>query len=123
MVLLSGFITSPLIMLIEGVTFRIAKWALVRKEYSEFSTNDIFVNWKACMVCGPLKVKRSTLWSSPPLGVLTFNVDGATRGKPGPTGIGGVLHNNKGGVLFMFSKHVGICDSNEAKMSSILEAL
>ena len=103
-------ISSPLVKLIEGVTLRIAKWAMVRKEFSTFSINNIFVNWEACMVCGLPKVRRSTLCSPPPLSVLKFNVDGATRGKPGPTGIGGVLHNNKGGVLFMFSKHVGVCD-------------
>jgi hypothetical protein len=75
-----------------------AKWAMVRKEFSSFSINDIYVNWKACMVCGLPKVRRSTLCSPPPLGVLKFNVDGATKGKSGPAGIGGVLHDNKGEV-------------------------
>ena len=49
-----------------------------------------------------------------PSGVLKFNVDGATRGKPGLVGIGGVLRNHKGEVMYMFSKHVGIKDSKEA---------
>ena len=59
--------TSPLVMLIERVTLIIAKWALVRKEFSNFSINCIFVNWKACMVCGSTKVRRPTLSFPPPL--------------------------------------------------------
>eukprot|EP00268_Persea_americana_P068028 TRINITY_DN9427_c0_g2_i3.p1 TRINITY_DN9427_c0_g2~~TRINITY_DN9427_c0_g2_i3.p1 ORF type:complete len:109 (+),score=10.84 TRINITY_DN9427_c0_g2_i3:826-1152(+) len=42
--------------------------------------------------------------------------------KPG-LGIGGVLRNSRGEVLFMFSKFVGVCDSNEALVLAILEAL
>lgn len=43
-----------------------------------------------------------------PIGVLKFNVEGAVIGKTWLTGIGSVLRNSKGEVLFMFSKHVGI---------------
>ena len=58
-----------------------------------------------------------------PIGVPKFNIDGAAIGKPGPASIGGVLCNSKGDVLFMFSKQMGVCDSNEAEMLAILEAL
>lgn len=37
--------------------------------------------------------------------------------------VGGVLRNQNGEVLYMFSKHLGIKDSNEAEMMAILEAL
>lgn len=40
--------------------------------------------------------------------VLKFNVDGASRAKPGRVGIRGVLRNYKGEVLLMFSKNVGV---------------
>lgn len=40
---------------------------------------------------------------APPSGVLKFNVDGEAREKTGPAGLGGVLRNGKGEVLFMFS--------------------
>ncbi|XXG62464.1 hypothetical protein AAC387_Pa05g0816 [Persea americana] len=65
----------------------------------------------------------SILWSPPPLDLLKFNVDGPARGKSGPSGIGGVLHNSNGEVLYMFSKNVAVCDSNEAEVLAILEAL
>lgn len=63
-------------------------------------------NWDACMKCGPSKVRKSVSWVPPLPGSLKFNVDGAARGKPGPAGIGGVLRNYKGEVLFMFSNHL-----------------
>ena len=40
--------------------------------------------------------------------MLKFNVDGASRRKTGLAGIGGVLRNYKGEVLFMFSKNMAI---------------
>eukprot|EP00268_Persea_americana_P015340 TRINITY_DN17040_c1_g3_i1.p1 TRINITY_DN17040_c1_g3~~TRINITY_DN17040_c1_g3_i1.p1 ORF type:complete len:124 (+),score=24.39 TRINITY_DN17040_c1_g3_i1:31-372(+) len=57
------------------------------------------------------------------MGMLKFNVDGAARGKLGPAGIVGVLCDDKGVILCMFSKSVGVRDSNESKVWAILEAL
>lgn len=59
----------------------------------------------------------------PKEGELKFNVDEAARGKPGLVGIGGVLRNSLGVVVTLFSKHVGIMESNEAQGQVILEAL
>ena len=77
------------------------------KEFSNFNLNDILSNWGACMECGPVKEKRSVLWSPPHYGVLKFNVDGASRIKLGPARIG-VLRNSRGEILLMFSKYVGV---------------
>eukprot|EP00268_Persea_americana_P018287 TRINITY_DN19084_c1_g1_i1.p1 TRINITY_DN19084_c1_g1~~TRINITY_DN19084_c1_g1_i1.p1 ORF type:complete len:125 (+),score=13.77 TRINITY_DN19084_c1_g1_i1:826-1200(+) len=65
----------------------------------------------------------SSLGLPPPPGVFKFNVDGASRGNLGHAGIGGVLRNCKGKVLFMFYKNVGVYDLNEAKILAILEGL
>ena len=51
-----------------------------------------------------------------------MDLSGIGRGKAGPAGIGGVLHNN-GDVLLMFSKPIGVRDSNKAEVIVILEAL
>lgn len=57
-------------------------------------------------------------------GVLNFNVDRVTRGKPGPTDIEGVLCDFKGEVLInFFFQMIGIKDSSKAKVLAILEAL
>ena len=109
--------------LISKITLAIAKWALDRKEFFNFCLYDILINWELCMRCGPVKVRKSILWSPPHVSLFKFNVDGAARGKPGPAGIGGVLRNCNGDVLFMFSKYVGVCDSNEVEVLAILESL
>ena len=88
------------------LTITIVEWALARKEFSNFSLNDVVVNWKACMECGPTKERMSILWSPPPLDSLKFNVDGAARGKLGSAGIQGILRSSNCEVLFMFSKNV-----------------
>lgn len=75
------------------------------------------------MGCGRGRGKRVIPWSSLPPVVLKFNVDGDSRGKLGPAGISGVLHNSKGEVLLMFSKPIGIRDSNEVEVLAISEAL
>ena len=56
-------------------------------------------------------------------GELKFNVDGAYRGKSSLTGIGGVIGNNKGEILCIFSKGVEVKDSDKAEVLAILEAL
>ena len=50
-------------------------------------------------------------------------MDGASRSKHGPAGFGGVLCNYKGEVLIMFSKHIGVCDLNQAELLTTLEAI
>lgn len=55
--------------------------------------------------------------------MFKFNIGHAVRGKAGLAGIRGVLHNSKGEVLFMFSKHVGVRNSNKAEVLAILEGL
>lgn len=68
--------------------------------------DDFLCNWVVCMSSRPAKVKKIDVWSPPSFRCLKFNVDGAARGKPRLVGIGGVLRNHKGEVLFLFSKHV-----------------
>ena len=59
------------------------------------------------------------------MGMLKFNVDGTARGKRGQQVFGewGVLCNDKGVILCVFSESVGVRDSNEAEVLAILEAL
>ncbi|XVF28552.1 hypothetical protein REPUB_Repub15cG0039600 [Reevesia pubescens] len=63
-----------------------------------------------------------TNWSPPPKGFVKFNVDGSTINKPGLAGIGGVLHDEIGVRLLVFSKAIGIEDSNEVEFITIKEA-
>ena len=105
------------------VVVQIAKWASFKKEFDASKVFGVLHNWEASLYCGVKKVKKVVLWAPPNVGVLKFNVDGAAKGKPGPAGIGGVLHDSGGLVLVMFSKHVGTMESNEAEVLAILEVV
>ncbi|XVF84677.1 hypothetical protein PTKIN_Ptkin17bG0056800 [Pterospermum kingtungense] len=61
-------------------------------------------------------------WIPPPIGYVKFNVDGASSGKPGLAGIGGVMRSHASEELARFSKFVGIEDSNVAELMAIREA-
>ena len=74
--------------------------------------SDFSSSWEACMSCGRKK-KRVIPWTLSLVGVLNFNMDGASRGKLAPTGIGGLHCNSKGEILFLFSKNVGVKESND----------
>ena len=41
----------------------------------------------------------------------------------GPANMGGVIRNSKGQVLFVFSKSIGIADSNFAELIAVVNAL
>ncbi|GMJ08961.1 hypothetical protein HRI_004565300 [Hibiscus trionum] len=56
-------------------------------------------------------------------GCVKFNIDGSARGKLGPAGCGGVLRDEMGRVLALFSGPLGVLDSNEAELYAILFAL
>ena len=63
------------------------------------------------------------MWSPSMINSLKWNVDGSSLGKPGPSGIGGVLRNHHGHLLGMFSVPVGILDSNIAELRAIVKAI
>ena len=68
------------------------------------------------------KIRAALQWSKPPIGFLKFNVDGSAVGKPGPAGIGGVLRDDHENVKIVFSKAVGIMDSNLTELLAVREA-
>ncbi|XVF77186.1 hypothetical protein PTKIN_Ptkin14bG0025500 [Pterospermum kingtungense] len=57
------------------------------------------------------------------MGLLMFNVDGSSQGKPGPAGIGGVLRDHMGKELIRFLKSIEIKDSNMAELLAIEKLL
>jgi len=54
--------------------------------------------------------------------IITFT-DGASRGNPGPAGIGAYLLDEKGETLAEVSQFVGITTNNEAEYRALLLAL
>ena len=56
------------------------------------------------------------------MSVLTAYVDGGSHGNPGPSGIGVVIEDSKGGK-FEIAKWIGHHDNNVAEYVALLEAL
>ncbi|XVF79235.1 hypothetical protein PTKIN_Ptkin14bG0204400 [Pterospermum kingtungense] len=96
-----------------------AKWPTAQVDLWNFMTclNEIQIP------SNPIHIRPITSWSCPPLGYVKFNVDGASLGKPGQEGIGGILCDHQGRVLIRFSKSIGLADSNLAELLAIREAL
>ena len=78
-------------------------------------------------------MKQTIEWCPPSQGNLKFNVDGPVFEIPNNTGlvsgnlkavgIGGVLRNSERVALALFSKSVGMQESNVAELLAIREAL
>ena len=67
--------------------------------------------------------RRLQEWVSLGDNVLKFNVDGASKVNPGPSGIGGVLRDHHKKVLGYFAKSTGCLLAYEAEVHAILNAL
>lgn len=55
--------------------------------------------------------------------MLKWNVDGMSKEKPGPLGIGGVLKDHDGEFIYIFSCSMGNMNSNDSKVLAIQKAL
>ena len=56
---------------------------------------------------------------------MTYQIysDGASRGNPGPSGIGAVILDEKGKVVHEIAKYIGQVTNNVAEYEALLEAL
>ena len=73
------------------VKFRVGWWFKFQGSGSHETVKPLLLNLKdLCKEKIVHKVSTHVDWSPPHLNGLKFNVDGSVRGKPGPTGIGGV---------------------------------
>ncbi|OMO53991.1 reverse transcriptase [Corchorus capsularis] len=109
--------------LLELIKIRLARWSKAKWPGMQY-TVDNFVR-EPQFVSAPVAKKKScfsSMWSKPLKGCLKFNVDGSAYGKPGPAGIGGILRDEAGNSLVVFSKSIGVADSNYAEFVAIREA-
>ena len=110
--------------LLDNIIFRIASWFKVKWSECKVSLSE-FVRYPN-LVKAPLRAKQVRVvkpWNALPCGFMKFNVDGSSVGKPGPAGIGGVLRDNSTAVKAVFSKSIGVADSNVAELLAVREAM
>lgn len=62
-------------------------------------------------------------WIHPPTGFLKLNFYGASRGNPGPVGIGGVLRDSKGEIKHIYSQALGEGTNNEMEFAALEQGL
>ncbi|XVF57148.1 hypothetical protein PTKIN_Ptkin06aG0180700 [Pterospermum kingtungense] len=111
-------------LLIHNACLRLAFWC--KAKWSEVAQGMYEVASYPNLIIVPGKTKKSrggVCWNPPSEGILKFNMDGAARGCPGPTGIRGILWDSSHKVISMFSKLVGIIDSNLAELLAVKEAI
>jgi ribonuclease HI len=58
-----------------------------------------------------------------PMAEWTLNCDGASKGNPGPSGIGGVLRETDGDACFEYSEDIGRATNNIAEYKALLRGL
>lgn len=63
------------------------------------------------------------IWKRPPSGFLKLNFDGASRGNPGLTGIGGILRNSEGEIQYIYSRALGEGTNNEMEFAALEQGL
>lgn len=54
---------------------------------------------------------------------VTINVDGASRGNPGPAAIGAVIKDEQGKVIWQIAQCIGIATNNQAEYQAVITAL
>lgn len=52
-----------------------------------------------------------------------MNFDGASRGNPGKTGIGGVIRNKAGEIVHIYCRALGESTNNEAEFAALEQVL
>jgi ribonuclease HI len=99
----------------------------VLQEEGSFSVCDSFIkkNWYS-LINPPLiyakknKVARETCsWTPPPLGWTKLNFDGASRGNPGPAGIGCIIHDDSGKWLAKRANYIGPSTNNLTELEAL----
>jgi len=67
--------------------------------------------------------RTGVIWSPLTIDSFKWNMDDSSLGKPGLSGIGGVLRNHHSHLLSIFSLPVGILDSNIAELRAVVKAV
>lgn len=102
---------------------KVAWWIKSTWKDCPFDTFHITQNIVDIRLAPKPKPPRSWAWCPPTAGLLKCNVDGASKGNPGPSGIGGILWNENRRILGFFSLNSGHGWAFEAEVRAILNAL
>ncbi|XP_021661916.2 uncharacterized protein LOC110651032 [Hevea brasiliensis] len=115
---------SSIVALCSLILHRLSIWMKANNVDFPFSGLDLLVSSEYIKSWTNVSKQRPlALWSAPLGSSLEWNVDGSSRGKPGESGMGGVVRNVDGSFLCVFSCALGVMESNRAELLAIVNAL
>lgn len=88
-----------------------------------YDSSHFFSNLSNITVCKSVPLSRVAVCLPPSSGFLKFNLDGASQGNSGPSGISEVIRNHKNVILGYFPKNVGHGWAFEEEAKAIFHAL
>ncbi|XP_019054578.1 PREDICTED: uncharacterized protein LOC109115242 [Nelumbo nucifera] len=102
---------------IEMITLRVVHWVKTLKLFADFKIEDFFRSWGTIASSASRRSVINESWSPPNDGWKKLNFDGSCLGNPDPSGIGGVIREENGNVLAVFSgpNQHGDVESSEMK--------
>lgn len=87
------------------------------------SPNDAIRAVRAAVRALDKRKPASSVTAASPTGVTRVHIDGASRGNPGPAGIGVLFVGEDGAVVERIHRGIGIATNNVAEYSALLAAL
>ena len=112
-----------------SVRLSISRWmgVVVRdmKKVSNCSRHDLQVLQSLNIpVLVPIrKHVQPVAWQKPAHGWFKLNTDGSSLGNPGCSGVGGIIRNDRGLMVYAFNSSIGIGTSNRAELLAVLQGL
>lgn len=105
------------------IGMRIAWWIKSVWPHCPFDADQIYRNLSDIRMPSSNAIPRQVLWAPPDIGVIKCNVDGASKGNPGNSGIGGVIRDSNKKWLGYFALGIGFAWAYEAEVKAILHGL
>ncbi|XP_057456943.1 uncharacterized protein LOC130747902 [Lotus japonicus] len=102
---------------------RIAWWIKCDWTTCPYDSLHISRNLGSIKLPKPSTVPRQISWLPPDTGILKCNVDGASKGNPGISGVGGVIRDSNRIFLGYFAIGIGFGWAFEAEVKAILHGL
>lgn len=109
--------------MLEVIHIRVIHWLKTLALFAEFSVDELQRKWKEIAELVPMRKASNVCWIPPPHDFVKLNFDGSSLGNPGPSGIGGVIRDEQGNLLAMYSGPVGVGDSLRAEILAALEGV
>ncbi|XP_041009412.1 uncharacterized protein LOC121253465 [Juglans microcarpa x Juglans regia] len=69
------------------------------------------------------KFLKLVAWQKPAQGWFKLKTNGSSLGNPGSSGVGGIIRNERGHMVYAFNSHIGFGSNNIAELLAILQGL